>query len=115
MADLDPVETLIEMEAIRQLKARYFRCLDTKDWEGFAQVWEEEIEHEMTTEGMKHSGSRDLFVKFVSGALHGAVTVHRGHNPELEITSPTTAKAIWPFVDRLKPGPEAHGRGPRSC
>ena len=33
------------MEAIRQLKARYFRCLDTKDWDGFAQVWEEEIEH----------------------------------------------------------------------
>ena len=104
---MDPLQTLIEIEAVKNLKARYFRMLDTKDWEGFKSVWEPQMEHEMVAEQQKHHGSRDDFVGFVSQALNGVVTVHHGQTPEIEITSPTTAKAIWPFVDRLKPGPDA--------
>ena len=29
------VDELLAIEEIKQLKARYFRCVDTKDWEGF--------------------------------------------------------------------------------
>ena len=28
-----------DIEAIKQLKARYFRTMDTKDWDGFADVF----------------------------------------------------------------------------
>src|SRR5262245_54127559 len=105
---MDALQTLIAMEAIKQLKAKYFHMLDTKDWEGFTSVWEPEMEHEMVVEKQKIHVSRDDFVAFVSSALTGVVTVHHGQTPEIEITSPTTAKAIWPFVDRLKPGPGAH-------
>ena len=31
---MDTVERLDAIEAIKQLKARYFRCMDTKDWDG---------------------------------------------------------------------------------
>lgn len=104
---LDPLQTLVEIEAIRQLKARYFRFLDTKDWDGWTSVFEPQFEQEMVAEQISHNGPREEFVAFVSQALAGVVTVHHGHNPEIELTSPTTATAIWPFVDRLKPGPDA--------
>ncbi len=110
---MDPLQTLIEIEAIKNLKAKYFRALDTKDWAGFTAVWEPEIDHEMPTENRKYVGSREDFVTGVAAALTGVITVHHGQNPEIEITSPTTAKAIWPMVDRLKPGPDAYAGAPR--
>ena len=32
-------EQLLAIEQIKQLKARYFRCMDTKDWDGYAKVF----------------------------------------------------------------------------
>jgi hypothetical protein len=109
---MDPVQTLLEIEALKTLKARYFRFLDTKDWESWTQVWAPQIEHEMPMERQAHRGSREDFVKFVSGALEGVITAHHGHTCEIEITSPTTAKAIWAFQDYLKPGPGAPASAP---
>ena len=36
---MDAIERLDAVEQIKQLKARYFRCMDTKDWDGFAAVF----------------------------------------------------------------------------
>ena len=33
------IEKLLALEEIKLLKARYFRCVDTKDWEGFKAVF----------------------------------------------------------------------------
>jgi hypothetical protein len=110
---IDPVQALFELEALRNLKARYFRFLDTKDWAAWTEIWAPQIEHEMVTEGRSHRGAREDFVRFVAGALDGVITVHHGHTPELELTSPTTARGIWAFVDRLEPGPDAHPMAPR--
>jgi hypothetical protein len=33
---MDDTERLLAIEEIKQLKARYFRCMDTKEWDGFA-------------------------------------------------------------------------------
>lgn len=101
---LDPLTILIEKDAIRELKARYFRLLDTKQWDKWVEVFEPEFEHDMVAEKQKIHGPREKFVEFVSKALEGVITVHHGHSPEIELTSAVTAKAIWPFVDRLKPG-----------
>ena len=110
--DMNAVQQLLDIEAIKILKARYFRLLDTKDWDGWTQVWEPEIEHEMPTDGTSYKGAREGFVTFVRQALDNVVTVHHGHTPEIELTSATTAKAIWAFVDRLKPGPDARSDVP---
>ena len=109
---MDPVQTLIEREALRELKARYFRLLDTKDWVGWTEVWAPEIDHEMPMEGQKYRGPRETFVRSVADALEGVVTVHHGHTSEIRVTSPTTAEAIWSFTDYLKPGPRAAAGAP---
>ena len=32
-------EQILALEAIKKLKARYFRCLDAKDWAGYLAVF----------------------------------------------------------------------------
>lgn len=104
---MDALQTLIETEALKTLKARYFRFLETKDWESWTQVWAPEIDHEIPSVGQKHVGPREDFVRHVARVLEGVVTVHHGHTCEIEVTSPTTARAIWAFQDYLQPGPGA--------
>jgi hypothetical protein len=36
---MDDTATLREIEAIKQLKARYCRLLDTKDWQGWRSLF----------------------------------------------------------------------------
>jgi hypothetical protein len=41
----------------------------------------------------------DEFMAFLREALNGAVTVHQGHMPEIDLTSPITATGIWALND----------------
>jgi len=36
---MNDIEKLLAIEEIKNLKARYFRCVDTKDWHGFKAVF----------------------------------------------------------------------------
>jgi SnoaL-like domain len=40
--------------------------------------------------------------RFVEGSVGPVVTAHHGHMPEIEITSPTTARGIWAMQDFLQ-------------
>ena len=90
---------LAEIEEIKQLKARYFRLMDTKQWS----VWGEELTDDCVLEyvggpELRLEG-RGAVVDFVRGALHEAVSVHQGHMPEIELTGPTTARGVWAMSD----------------
>ncbi len=88
-------------EQIRRLKARYFRCIDTKDWVGLRDVLCEDVEIDVAADsGRRYSGA-DAFVASVQRVLSDAVSVHHGHMPEIELTSPTTATGIWSMEDEL--------------
>ena len=39
---------------------------------------------------------------FMKAAVEHIVTVHHGHMPEIEITSPTAARGVWAMQDFLK-------------
>jgi SnoaL-like domain len=48
--------------------------------------------------------------------LEPATTVHHGHTPEVELTSPTTATGVWAMEDRIwwpegSPASHLHGYG----
>jgi hypothetical protein len=103
---VDAVERLDAIEAIKQLKARYFRCVDTKDWVGLEAVFAPDVAIDITDDvpadrGGIVQGAR-AFVADASRSLGGMVTVHHGHVPEIEITSDTTARGIWPMEDMLQ-------------
>ncbi len=40
---LEPLQYLMNVDAIKSLKARYFRCLDTKDWDGWLDVFTDDV------------------------------------------------------------------------
>ena len=83
-----------DVEAIKQLKARYFRTMDTKDWAGMRQVFTDDVVVDTTDSGGGVVTGADAFVAFLQETLAGAVTVHHGHMPEITLTSPTTATGI---------------------
>ena len=98
-------EELDAIEQIKKLKARYFRCMDTKDWDGFQAVFAPDATMDTTQEAPEHRGRRAAtrnIRQFVEGSVGPVVTVHHGHMPEIEITSPTTARGVWAMQDFLQ-------------
>jgi uncharacterized protein (TIGR02246 family) len=102
-----------DIEAIKQLKARYFRTFDTKDWDGYRQVFTDDVAVDLTATGGKTYTGADLFMTFMRKYLSDAVTVHHGHMPEITITSPSTAGGIWAMEDWIwfANGRALHGSG----
>ncbi len=90
-----------DVEAIKQLKARYFRTMDTKDWEGMRQLFVDDVVIDTTESGGGVVTGADEFLSFLRPTLADAVTVHHGHMPEITLTSPTTASGIWALHDEI--------------
>lgn len=88
-----------EIEAIRRLKARYFRLMDTKDWAGMREVFADDVVIDTSEAGGDVERGADEFIAFLRDALGDAVTVHHGHMPEIDLTSDTTATGIWALHD----------------
>jgi uncharacterized protein (TIGR02246 family) len=106
-------QSLEEIEAIRRLKARYFRYLDTKDWEQFGEVFAQDVFADTTSSGGQRVTGRDQVVAFIRKSVSARATVHHGHMPEIELTSPTTATGVWAMEDRVcvLPGVRLQGYG----
>ena len=88
-----------EIEAIRRLKARYFRLMDTKDWDGMREVFTDDVVIDTAEAGGQVARGADEFMAFLREALGDAVTVHQGHMPEIDLTSETTATGVWALND----------------
>ncbi|MBW0017083.1 MAG: nuclear transport factor 2 family protein [Mycobacterium sp.] len=111
----DAATTLLEIEAIKQLKARYCRYLDTKRWDDWRNLFTDDFVSDTSQSGGKLISGADEFVSFVRGTLGkpSQPTAHQVHAPEIELTSATTAAGVWALEDvvRLGPGVNLQGRG----
>ncbi len=102
-----------DLEAIKQLKARYCRTMDAKDWAGMRAVFTDDVTVDSADSGGNVVTGADAFLEFLQGVIGPAVTVHHCHMPEIEITSPDTASGVWAMEDMLRwpDGSELHGYG----
>ncbi|RAY12977.1 DUF4440 domain-containing protein [Actinomadura craniellae] len=102
-----------DIEAIKQLKARYFRTMDTKDWAGMRQVFTDDVVIDTVDSGGSVIEGADAFMAFLRQTLADQTTVHHGHMPEIELTSATTATGIWAMEDLIQwaDGGELRGYG----
>lgn len=105
-----------DIEAIRQLKARYFRLMDTKQWDEMRSVFTADVRVDVSADGAGQFDGVDAFMAMLEPTLRGVVSVHHGHMPEITLTSATTASGIWAMEDRLYFPPETgmaelHGAG----
>jgi uncharacterized protein (TIGR02246 family) len=88
-----------DTEAIKQLKARYFRTMDTKDWAGMREVFTDDVVIDTSASGGPTVTGAAEFMAYLEEMLADAITVHQGHMPEIELTSSTSATGIWAFND----------------
>lgn len=102
---------LVEIEAIKQLKARYCRLLDTKDWAAWRCLFADDFLSDTSPAGGKKIQGADEFVAFTRKSLRNQATVHQVHAPEIELTSPTTARGVWALEDVVRFGPGVNLRG----
>jgi hypothetical protein len=102
-----------EIRALERLKARYCRTLDTKDWNGFRDLFTADFVSDTTASGGPVIHGADEFVAFLRRTLDRCVTVHQVQQPELDLISATTAHGVWAMQDvvRLRRGLTLHGFG----
>jgi hypothetical protein len=105
-----------DLDQIKQLKARYFRMMDTKNWDGLAAVFTDDVEIDMSNEGGGITRSVAEYMPFLRENIEDVVTVHHGHMGEITFTSPTSATGIWAMEDKLwwpegSPMKHLHGYG----
>jgi len=93
------LQELDEIEAIKQLKARYFRLMDTKQWDQFGELFTDDATLAASPDPKETFHGRADIVRRVSAALREATTVHHGHMPEIELTGADTARGIWAMYD----------------
>jgi hypothetical protein len=97
------VQHLMDIEAIKQVKHAYFRCLDTANWDELGTLFHEDITvhfkggtYEWKLEG------REAYVDAVRKAFtKQAIGHHNGHHPEIRVESETEATGIWYLVDNM--------------
>ena len=94
-------EDLVEIEKIRQLKARYFLYMDQKRWDEWQNVFCEDAIIDTTEEGSPLIHGRQAFRDFLPPILENVKTCHQGHTPVITITSSDTAEGIWAMEDML--------------
>jgi hypothetical protein len=104
--------TLFDVEAIRQLKARYFRSMDMKDWDGLAACFTEDLEADFREGPGMLAYGRDNYIEQISVILADATTIHHGHMPEIIILDEKSARGIWAMDDIvILPGLQLQGWG----
>jgi len=101
-----------EIEQIRRLKARYFRLMDTKQWDEWADVFTADAELRFGPGPDEVLAGRDAIVAGVSRVLGDGITVHHGHTPEIDLVGPVEASGIWAMADDVTlPGLRLRGAG----
>ncbi|WP_420716042.1 nuclear transport factor 2 family protein [Mycobacterium sp. 94-17] len=96
-------EVAADIEAIKQVKYRYLRAMDTKHWDDFADTMTEDIVGAYGSSLGKelHFDNRSDLVEYLSSAMGpGVVTEHRVTHPEITVTG-DTASATWYLQDRV--------------
>lgn len=97
------VQVLLDIEAIKRAKHAYFRCIDTGNFEELATLFHPDVTVHFRggTYEWKLAG-RDEYIASISQSFHTrSVGHHNGHQPEIEILSPTEATGVWYLADQM--------------
>lgn len=96
--DVNTQYQLLSFQQIAQLKARYCRYVDTKQWDRLASLFTDDCRFEGLGSA-PHGADVATFVQGISKRLAATISVHHVHQPELVLTSPTTATGVWAMED----------------
>ncbi|MEM6580801.1 MAG: nuclear transport factor 2 family protein [Pseudomonadota bacterium] len=97
------IQRLMDMEAIRQLKYAYFRCVDTANLEELATLFHDDVRAHFIGGSYEWNvqGKREYLNNIAMAFTRSAVGQHNAHHPEIQMLSPTEASAIWYLEDNM--------------
>ena len=103
-------QNIHDIEAIRQLKARYIRLGDEQLWDEFAELFTEDCEFVFDVLPRKSqsdplSATIEGLANFLAGMpawLEGVVTTHQVYSHEIRLTAPDRAEGIWGMHDHVE-------------
>jgi hypothetical protein len=97
------IQRLMDIEAIKQLKHAYFRCIDTANLEELATLFHEDVTvHFVGGNYEWNVQSRAEYVKNIAASFsRESIGHHNGHQPEIQILSETEATGIWYLADHM--------------
>jgi len=90
-----------EIEAIKRLKYKYFRCVDCKLWDELAECLTEDASTSYSGGKYAFQGREKIMGFLKKGLDNTRISMHHGHHPEIELTSATTATGIWALEDHV--------------
>jgi hypothetical protein len=97
------LQLLMDIEAIKQLKHAYFRCIDTANWDEISGLFHPDVSvhfvggtYEWTLQG------RDEYLDAVKSSFHReSVGHHNGHHPEIQVVNESEATGVWYLTDNM--------------
>lgn len=94
------------LEAIRQVKYRYLRCVDTKLWDEIGDTFTEDATVDYGTKAygkpLKMTGRDEIVEFFRTNLGPDILTVHAAGQPEITVEpGGETASGIWSFQDTV--------------
>jgi hypothetical protein len=94
------------LEAIRQVKYRYLRCVDTKLWDEIGDTFTEDATVDYGTKAsgkpLKMAGRDEIVEFFRTNLGPDILTVHAAGQPEITVEPDgQTASGIWSFQDTV--------------
>lgn len=110
------VDALQAIEDIKVLKARYFRSLDTQDWDLMGQVFADDVVCDFRGSTVDPASGfnpapeatdnvlrgKDAAIAAIAASMAGVRSIHHGHMPEISVTGPDSATGIWAMFDNLR-------------
>ncbi len=97
---MDPLQQVLEIEAIKRLKYRYRRCIDQKLWKELEGCFTEDAT--CSYSGGKYAfEGRDAIMKFLVESMDRPtfLSSHRVHHPEIELRGEAEATGTWALED----------------
>jgi len=98
---MNQLERLEAIEEIRNLKARYFRLIDTKQWEVLKSVFTSDM-RVITPDGKVWMEGGDNYADSLKYGLENAVSCHQGFTGEIEVLDEKNAHGIWAMQDVIE-------------
>ncbi len=100
MDNTSDLQALADIEAIKQLKSRYCRLIDLKEWETLGHLFTEDVHIDLGGEG--RFSTRQSFMDFLRDRFASATTVHHAHLPEIELDGRDGAIGLWAMDDHVE-------------
>lgn len=97
----DALSMLLDYEAIRNVKARYCRMLDTKDWEGFIDLFTSDAVMDVQEDtGHAPITGQEAILDQVRFAVADARSAHQVHSSEIDLKG-DEASVVTAMQDRV--------------